>query len=231
MPWPSLFIGPGEQMWGVNSISPSQCPHSGVASPENSACSPSSQSFMGEDDWKRRKRPCQWKGWGGGVRDGRMDGWMDGQIKHRQQPLNRGLTTPARRDVMENRFGSDGLKSIQTKGDSGRMEVEDSGCQDCCWDGVRSHFSSVITLSVSPPLSSPSNYCHNEADPFLRSYIWPSGCKVIHWLVELCSYWLIQRVKNSTGCRTSLCWTECEAQLLCEWIKENMLVCLILNIC
>lgn len=113
---------------------------------------------------------------------------MDGQMEQGQQPQNRGLITPARRDVMENRFGSEGLKSIQTKGDSGRMEVEDSGCQDCCWDGVRSHFSSVITLSVSPPLSSLSNYCHNEPDPFLRSYIWPSACKVIHWRVKLCSY-------------------------------------------
>lgn len=83
-----------------------------------------------------------------------MDGWMDGQIKHRQQPLNRGLITPARRDAMENRFGSEGLKSIQTKGGSRRMEVEDSGCQHCCWDGVRSHFSSVITLSVSCSLLS-----------------------------------------------------------------------------
>lgn len=44
--------------------------------------------------------------------DGWMDGWMDGQIKHRQQPLNRGLTSPARRDVMENRLGSEGLKSV-----------------------------------------------------------------------------------------------------------------------
>ena len=120
--------------------------------------------------------------------DGWMGGWMDGQIKHRQQPLNRGLITPARRDVMENRFGSEGLKSIQTKGDSRRMEVEGSGCQDCCWDGVRSHFSSVIPLSVSPSRSSLSNYCHNEADPFLRGYIWPSGCEAIRWRVKLCSY-------------------------------------------
>lgn len=89
---------------------------------------------------------------------------------------------------MENGLGSEGLKSTQTKGDSRRMEVEEPGCQDCCWDGVRSHFSSVITLSVSPPLSSLSNYCHNEAGPSLRSYIWPSGCKVIYRRVKLCSY-------------------------------------------
>lgn len=175
-------------MWGVNSISPSQCPHSGVASPENSllALLP---KFYGRRWLKEKKTVLQWKEWGWGVRDGWMNGWMDGWIKHRQQPLNRGLITSARRDVMENRFVSEGLKSIQTKGDGRRMEVEDSGCQDCCWDGVRSHFSSVITLSVSPPLSSLSNYCHNEADPFLRSYIWPSGCKVIHGRVKLCSYW------------------------------------------
>lgn len=32
------------------------------------------------------------------------------------------------------------------------MEVEDSGCQDWRWDGVRSHFSSVVALSAPPPL-------------------------------------------------------------------------------
>lgn len=96
----------------------------------------------------------------------RCQRWMDGQIKQRQQPLNRGLTSRARRDVKGNRFGSGGLKRVQTKGESRRMEVEDSGCQDWRWDRVRSHFSSVIALSVSPPLSSLSNYSHNEADPF-----------------------------------------------------------------
>ncbi|KAK5901872.1 hypothetical protein CesoFtcFv8_007187 [Champsocephalus esox] len=104
---------------------------------------------------------------------------MDGRIKQRQQPLNIGLTSHARRDVMGNRFGSGGVKRIQTKGQSRRMEVEDSGCQDWRWDGVRSHFSSVIALSASPPLSSLSNYCHNEAGPFLQSCIWLCGCKAI----------------------------------------------------
>lgn len=36
--------------------------------------------------------------------------WMDGQIKQTQQPLNRGLTSSARRDVKGNRFGSERLK-------------------------------------------------------------------------------------------------------------------------
>lgn len=102
-----------------------------------------------------------------------MDGWTD---KNRD---NRALTSQARRDVKGNRLGSEGLKSPRTKGDRGRMELEDSGCQDWRWDGVRSHFSSVIALSVSPPLSSRSNYCHNAAGPFLQSYIWLSGCKAI----------------------------------------------------
>ncbi|KAG7523186.1 hypothetical protein JOB18_041394 [Solea senegalensis] len=90
---------------------------------------------------------------------------MDGQIKQRQQPLNRGHASRARRDVRGNRFGLEGLKRIQTKGECRRMEVEDSGCQDWRWDRVRSHFSSVIALSVSPPLSSLSNYSHNDAGP------------------------------------------------------------------
>lgn len=101
----------------------------------------------------------------GARRSGVGDGWTDRQIKQRQQPPDRGLTSQARRDVKGNRFASEGLKSVQTKGDGKRMEVEDSGCQDWRWDGVRSHFSSVIALSVSPPLSSLSNYGHNEAGP------------------------------------------------------------------
>lgn len=76
----------------------------------------------------------------------RRQRWMDGQIKQRQQPLDRGLTSHARRDVKGNRFGSEGLKGIQTKGERRRMEVEDSGCQDWRWDGVRSH----LCLLLSP---------------------------------------------------------------------------------
>lgn len=163
-------------MRGVNSISPSQCTHSGVASPENTACSPSSPSFMSQDDWRRRNTALP-IGWDGEEKseEERRQRWMDGQIKQRQQPLNRGPASHARRDVKGNRFVSEGLKSLQTKGERGRMEVEDSGCQDWRWDWVRSHFSSVIALSASPPLSSLSNYSHNEAGPFLQSRIWLSG--------------------------------------------------------
>lgn len=89
--------------------------------------------------------------------------WMNGPIEQRQQPLNRGPASRGRWDVKGNRFASEQLKRIQTKANGRRMEVEDSGCQDWRWDGVRSHFSSVIALSASPPLSSPSNYRHNEA--------------------------------------------------------------------
>lgn len=101
----------------------------------------------------------------GSAEERRCQRWMDGQIKQRQQPLNRGLASHARRDVKGNRFGSEGLKGTRTKGEGRRMVVEDSDCQDWRWDRVRSHFSSVIALSASPPLSSPSNYAHNEAGP------------------------------------------------------------------
>lgn len=37
-------------------------------------------------------------------REERPQRWMDGQIKRRQQPLNRGLTSRGRRDVKGNRF-------------------------------------------------------------------------------------------------------------------------------
>jgi len=84
--------------------------------------------------------------------------WMDRQIKQREQPLNRRLSSWGRRVVKGNRFASEPLKRIHTKEDGGRMEVEDSGCQDWRWDRVRSHFSSVIALSVSPPLSCLTNY-------------------------------------------------------------------------
>lgn len=135
---------------------------------------------MSQDDWRRRKLLCPIeKDREERSKEERRQRWMDGQIKQRQQPLDRGLTSRARRDVKGNRFGSGGLKRILTKGESRRMEAEDSGCQDWRWDGVRSHFSSVIALSVSPPLSSLSNYCHNEAGLFLQSCIWLSGCKAI----------------------------------------------------
>lgn len=83
------------------------------------------------------------------------------------------------------------------------MEVEDSVCQDWRWDGVRSHFSSVITLSVSPPLSSLSNYCHNEADLFPWSCIWLSGCKAItpkqsYALFDM--YSMCEAQRASVGC-------------------------------
>lgn len=38
------------------------------------------------------------------------------------------------------------------------MVVEDSGCQDWHWDGVRSYFQCVIMLSVPPPLLYMTNY-------------------------------------------------------------------------
>lgn len=156
-------------------------------------------------------------------RSGVRDGWMDGQIKQRQQPLNRGLTSQARRDVKGNRFGSEGLKSIQTKGDRRRMEVEDSGCQDWRWDGVRSHFSSVIALSVSPPLSSLSNYCHNEAGPFLQSYIWLSGCNAIthKWSYAVFDWYSMWTAQRATA---RCCLTECELllwQLVSTWFPVN----------
>lgn len=142
----------------------------------------------------------------------RRQRWMDGQIKQRQQPLGRGLTSHARRDVKGNRFVSEGLKSIQTKAERRRMEVEDSGCQDWRWAGVRSHFSSVIALSVSPPLSSLSNYCHNEAGPFLQSCIWLSGCKALtpEWSYVLSDrYSMCEPQRATVGC----CRTEREPAL------------------
>lgn len=49
--------------------------------------------------------------------------WMDGQIKQRQQPLNRGLASHARRDVKGNRFGSEKEKHP----DKGREEKNGGG--------------------------------------------------------------------------------------------------------
>lgn len=117
----------------------------------------------------------------GARRRGVRDGWTDGQKEKnsRQQPFNRGLTSYGRNDVKGNRFAYERLKRSHTKRKGRRMEVEDSGCQDWRWDGVRSHFSSVITVSASTPLSSLSNYCHNEAGLCLQSCIWLSGCKAI----------------------------------------------------
>lgn len=112
------------------------------------------------------------EGQGGEERGGEaseMDGWTD---KRETTAAEQRTRIPCKTGVKGNRFGSEGLKRTQTKGETGRMEVEDSGCQDCRWDGVRSHFSSVIVLSASPPLSSLSNYRHNEAGPFLQSCIW-----------------------------------------------------------
>ena len=88
----------------------------------------------------------------------RCQRWMDGQIKTETAAVQQRTHIPLQEgDVKGNRFGSGALKGIRTKGESRRMEVEDSGCQDWRWDRVRSHFSSVIALSVSPPLSSLSN--------------------------------------------------------------------------
>ncbi|CAJ1056241.1 hypothetical protein JOB18_041394 [Xyrichtys novacula] len=107
----------------------------------------------------------------------RRQRWMDGQIKQRQQPLNRGLTSLCKEGCEGEQVWCRVAEKHSDKGRRGRMEVEDSGCQDWRWDGVRSHFSSVIALSVSPPLSSLSNYDHNAAGPFLQSCIWLCGCK------------------------------------------------------
>lgn len=153
----------------------------------------------------------------------RRQRWMDGQIKQRQQPLDRGLTSHARRDVKGNRFGSEGLKGIQTKGERRRMEVEDSGCQDWRWDGVRSHFSSVIALSVSPPLSSLSNYCHNEAGPFLQSCIWLSGCKAItpEWSYAVLRGTVCVKLKRATVGRCSTDRELLLGQLVPTWFPVN----------
>ncbi len=179
---------------------------------------------MSQDDWRRRQLLCQWEGTGRrGAEEERRPRWMDGQIEQRQQPFNRGLASHARRDVKGNRFGSEGLKSIQTKGERRRMELEDSGCQDWRWDGVRSHFSSVIALSVSPPLSSLSNYCHNEADPFLQSCIWLSACKAItcEWsYADFDRYSMCEIQRVTVGC----CGTERELQLwqlVSTWFPVN----------
>lgn len=179
---------------------------------------------MSQDDWRRRETALPM----GRDREERSEEerrqrWMDGQIKQGQQPLNRGLTSHARRDVKGNRFGSEGLKSIQTKGEQRRMEVEDSGCQDWRWDGVRSHFSSVIALSASPPLSSLSNYRHNEAGPFLQSCIWLSGCKAItpEWSYAVFDRYSVCETQRATvGC----CLTERELllwQLVSTWFPVN----------
>lgn len=104
-------------MCGENSISPSQCTHCSVANPEHTACEPSSTSFMSQKWSKEKKSVLSLEG-GTGSREadrGVRNGWMDGQIKQRQQPLHRGLASHARRHMRGNRFVSEDPKESRQR--------------------------------------------------------------------------------------------------------------------
>lgn len=78
-----------------------------------------------------------------------MDGWVDGWTdKTETTAVPQRTHIPSKKWCEGEQVWFRGTESIQTKGDARRMEVEDSGCQDWHWDGVRSHFSSVITLCL-----------------------------------------------------------------------------------
>lgn len=191
---------PGEQVRGMNSISPSQCTHSGVVSPESSAGWPSSLKFY-EPRWLREKKnfPAN-----GGEQQGRRgvtetDGWTDkAEIAAAHQKT---LVPQKNWREGEQVCGGGAEKDLNKRREGGRMVAEDSGCQDWRWDGVSAHFSSCHhAICVYSVLLYKQLHGHNGSDLFLGSCICSSGCKAAALAAVFDSYSMRETAVGVSHC-------------------------------